>query len=50
MADDEGTTTDATPMGVPGMHVAVLGGGVMGETLVSALLRAGWSADGKSVV
>jgi pyrroline-5-carboxylate reductase len=25
--------------------VAILGGGVMGETLVSGLLRAGWSAD-----
>jgi pyrroline-5-carboxylate reductase len=45
MADDEGTTTDETPAGVPGLHVAVLGGGVMGETLVSAVLQAGWSAD-----
>ena len=26
-------------------QVAVLGGGVMGETLVSALLAAGWDAD-----
>jgi pyrroline-5-carboxylate reductase len=25
--------------------VAILGGGVMGETLISGLLRAGWSAD-----
>ncbi|PVU84031.1 pyrroline-5-carboxylate reductase [Cellulomonas sp. WB94] len=27
------------------MHVAVLGGGVMGATLVAAVLQAGWSAD-----
>ena len=27
------------------VRVAVLGGGVMGETVVSALLSAGWSAD-----
>jgi pyrroline-5-carboxylate reductase len=27
------------------VRVAVLGGGVMGETIVSALLSAGWSAD-----
>src|SRR5947209_13674460 len=25
--------------------VSILGGGVMGETLISGLLRAGWSAD-----
>ncbi|WP_448062153.1 pyrroline-5-carboxylate reductase [Cellulomonas hominis] len=44
------TSTDApaptpapTPSAVP--HVAVLGGGVMGETLVSALLAAGWTPD-----
>jgi len=42
MADDESTTTDETPAGVPGLHVAVLGGGVMGATLVSAVLQAGW--------
>ncbi|GAA3818117.1 pyrroline-5-carboxylate reductase [Cellulomonas soli] len=33
------TETDGPP------RVAVLGGGVMGETLVTALLTAGWSAD-----
>jgi pyrroline-5-carboxylate reductase len=45
MADDAGTTTNEAHRNVPGTPVAVLGGGVMGETLVSALLQAGWSAD-----
>ncbi len=45
------TSTDApapTPAPTPSStvpHVAVLGGGVMGETLVSALLAAGWTPD-----
>jgi pyrroline-5-carboxylate reductase len=43
--DDDGTMTDEAPPVAPGTHVAVLGGGVMGETLVSAVLRAGWSPD-----
>ncbi|WP_448630317.1 pyrroline-5-carboxylate reductase [Cellulomonas soli] len=36
-------TIGAAGEGLP--RVAVLGGGVMGETLVSALLTAGWSVD-----
>ena len=32
-------------MGEPDKRIAVLGAGVMGETLVSGLLRAGWSSD-----
>jgi len=35
--------------GQTGAHVAVLGGGVMGETLLAALLASGWSADSVEV-
>jgi pyrroline-5-carboxylate reductase len=43
--DDDAGTTDEALRAAAGLHVAVLGGGVMGETLVSAALRAGWSVD-----
>ena len=41
--DGRTTMTDEATGGTP--QVAVLGGGVMGETLVSALLAAGWSPE-----
>ncbi len=37
-------TTDGTELGM-GYQIAILGAGVMGETLLSGLLRAGWTAD-----
>jgi pyrroline-5-carboxylate reductase len=40
VAEDGTDRTDRRPD-----TVAILGGGVMGETLISGLLRAGWSAD-----
>lgn len=43
----EGSATADVP---PGASVALLGGGVMGEALLAAMLRGGWSAEAVEVV
>jgi len=43
--DPRGRTTMSEQQGSTGANVAVLGGGVMGETLLAALLASDWSAE-----